>query len=99
MKAGLPSRFVRHHLDFYCDEVAAALPVAGDVRIGEVHRDPSAVADTAGEYFELVNVSVRPGGLLGVTLSDNAASVTLASNSCSCRAGRWGSRCRSERSR
>ena len=67
-------------LDFYCDEVAATALAAGDVRISEVHRDPAAVADTGGEYVELVNVSARPVGLLGVTLADNAASVTLASN-------------------
>ncbi|MCA8966661.1 MAG: lamin tail domain-containing protein [Planctomycetes bacterium] len=68
------------YLDFYCDEVAPTTLAAGDVRISEVHRDPAAVADTNGEYVELVNVSARPVGLMGVTLADNAASVTLASN-------------------
>lgn len=67
-------------LDFYCDEVAAALPVAGDLRISEFHRDPNAVADANGEFVEVTNVSARPVGLIGVTLADNASSVTFASN-------------------
>ncbi len=68
------------YLDFYCDEVAPPTLAAGDVRISEVHRDPAAVVDPTGEYLELVNVSARPVGLMGVTLADNAAAVTLVSN-------------------
>jgi beta-lactamase superfamily II metal-dependent hydrolase len=68
------------HIDFYCDEVAAAQPGPGDLKISEVHRDPSAVADANGEYVEITNVSARPVGLIGVTLADNGSSITFASN-------------------
>ncbi len=67
-------------LDFYCDEVVTPALAAGDVRISEVHRNPSIVPDTNGEYVEVVNVGSKPVGLAGLSLSDNAGSVTLASN-------------------
>jgi beta-lactamase superfamily II metal-dependent hydrolase len=67
-------------LDFFCDEVATPPIAAGELRISEVHRNPAAVADTNGEYVEVVNVGARPLGLAGLRLSDNAATVTLASN-------------------
>jgi beta-lactamase superfamily II metal-dependent hydrolase len=67
-------------LDFFVDEIATAPLAAGAVRISEVQRNPSRVPDTNGEYVEVVNLGPRPVGLRGLRLSDNAASVTLASN-------------------
>lgn len=69
-------------LDFYCDEVAAAMPalVAGDVRISEVQRNPNVVPDTNGEYVEVMNVGSKPVCLRGLQLANNSSSVTLASN-------------------
>ncbi len=67
-------------LDFFCDEVAPTSLQPGDLRISEVHRDPAAVPDTNGEYVEVVNVSGAPVALQGLRLSDNAGTVTLASN-------------------
>jgi len=67
-------------LDFYCDEVPTPTLSAGDVRISEIHRNPSIVPDTNGEYVEVVNIGSRPVGLIGLQLADNASTVTLASN-------------------
>ncbi|MFT4516263.1 MAG: beta-lactamase superfamily II metal-dependent hydrolase [Planctomycetota bacterium] len=67
-------------LDFYCDEVIPEPVAAGDIRISEVHRNPSVVSDTNGEYIEVVNIGSKPIALAGLSLSDNAGSVTLASN-------------------
>ncbi len=67
-------------LDFFCDEVVTPALVVGDVRISEVHRNPALVPDTNGEYVEVVNVGSKPVGLAGLRLSDNTATVTLASN-------------------
>jgi len=67
-------------LDFYCDEAAVPALAAGDVRISEVHRNPNLVPDTNGEYVEVQNVGSRPVGLAGLSLSDNAGTVTIASN-------------------
>jgi beta-lactamase superfamily II metal-dependent hydrolase len=67
-------------LDFYCDEVALPTLVPGDVRISEIHRNPNLVPDTNGEYVEVVNIGPRPVALRGLRLSDNAGTVTLASN-------------------
>ncbi len=67
-------------LDFYCDEVVPEPIAVGEIRISEVHRNPSVVSDTNGEYVEVVNVGVKPLALSGISLSDNGGSVTLASN-------------------
>lgn len=67
-------------LDFYCDEVAPAPIAAGDLRVSELQRNPSAVPDSNGEYIEVVNVGAAPVALDGLQLSDNAGTVTLASN-------------------
>lgn len=68
------------HLDFFCDEVATPPVAVGGVRVVEVHRNPSIVPDTNGEYVEVLNVGSKPVGLRGLRLSDNAGTVTLASN-------------------
>jgi hypothetical protein len=67
-------------LDFYCDEAVTPVLAAGDVRISEVHRNPSVVPDTNGEYVEVVNIGARPLGLMGLRLADNGSTTTLASN-------------------
>jgi beta-lactamase superfamily II metal-dependent hydrolase len=67
-------------LDFYCDEVAPPPIAAGDLRISELQRNPSVVPDSSGEYLEVVNVGSAPLALDGLQLSDNAGTVTLASN-------------------
>jgi len=67
-------------LDFYCDEVAPPPIGVGDLRISEVQRNPAVVPDSNGEYLEVVNVGNVPLALDGVQLSDNAGTVTLASN-------------------
>jgi beta-lactamase superfamily II metal-dependent hydrolase len=67
-------------LDFWCDEVATPPVPVGALRIGEVHRNPAVVPDTAGEYVEVVNVGSQPLGLRGVRLVGGAATITLASN-------------------
>ena len=67
-------------LDFYCDEVVTPTLAAGSVRISEVHRNPNIVPDTNGEYVEVQNIGSKPVGLRGLRLSDNAATVTIASN-------------------
>lgn len=66
-------------LDFWCDEAALPLLAPGDVRISEVHRNPNVVPDTNGEYVEVVNIGAQPVSLLGLRLSDNAGTVTIAS--------------------
>ncbi len=67
------------YLDFLVDEVTRA-PAAGDLVISEFHRDPAAVADSAGEYFELTNVGGAPVGLRGLRLSTNTGPLTLGTN-------------------
>ena len=67
-------------LDFYCDEVVPEPIAAGGIRISEVHRNPSVVADTSGEYVEVVNVGEKPIALAGMSISTGAGSVLLASN-------------------
>lgn len=67
-------------LDFFCDERAPAPIPAGALRISEVHRNPSVVPDTNGEYVEVQNVGSAPLALHGVSLGDNAGTVVLAAN-------------------
>jgi len=67
-------------LDFYCDEVVLPALQAGDVAISEVQRNPNIVPDTNGEYVEVMNKGTRPVSLRGLQLSDNASTVTIASN-------------------
>jgi len=67
-------------LDFWTDEVASSALAPGEVRISEVHRNPSVVPDTNGEYVELTNTGGRPLALRGMRLTSNSGTVTLASN-------------------
>ncbi|MCB9878708.1 MAG: lamin tail domain-containing protein [Planctomycetes bacterium] len=67
-------------LDFFCDEVIPSPMAAGDVRISEVQRNPAAVADTNGEYVEVVNIGEMPVALAGLRLGDDGGTITLASN-------------------
>ena len=66
-------------LDFLVDEVSR-VPAAGDVVISEFHRDPAAVADAAGEYFELTNVSGAPVALRGLRLVTSNGLLTFGTN-------------------
>ena len=68
------------YLEFFCDEVATPPLAAGSVRISEVHRNPAIVADTNGEYVEVVNVGNQPIGLRGLSLADNSSTILMASN-------------------
>ncbi|MGH7152167.1 MAG: MBL fold metallo-hydrolase [Planctomycetota bacterium] len=58
-----------------CDEVAGAAPAPGDLRISEYMANPSAVADSNGEWFEIVNVqaSARTLRNLQFTADDGSA--------------------------
>ncbi|MEC8252941.1 MAG: MBL fold metallo-hydrolase [Planctomycetota bacterium] len=67
-------------LDFYCDEVVPAPIGVGALRVSEIHRNPSAVPDSNGEYLEVINVGAVPVALDGLRLSDNSGTITLASN-------------------
>jgi beta-lactamase superfamily II metal-dependent hydrolase len=67
-------------LDFYCDEVVLPTLAAGSVKISEIHRNPSFVPDTNGEYVEVQNIGSRPVSLRGLRLADNGGTVTIASN-------------------
>lgn len=67
-------------LDFYCDEVVPEPIEVGQLRISEVHRNPSVVSDTNGEYVEVVNVGSKPIALAGLSISDAGGSVLIASN-------------------
>lgn len=67
-------------LDFYCDEVQTPVLQPGDVCVSEIHRNPSVVPDTNGEYVEVVNIGSKPVGLIGLQLQDNGSTITLASN-------------------
>lgn len=53
--------------------LGAAAPAAGDVVITEFHPNPDAVADDAGEWFELSNLSAQPAELQGCELSDQGS--------------------------
>ncbi|MEM9513374.1 MAG: ExeM/NucH family extracellular endonuclease [Actinomycetota bacterium] len=49
----------------------APAPAPGDLVITEVMQNPAAVGDTAGEWFEVSNLSAQPISLDGWTISDN----------------------------
>ncbi|MGD2064431.1 MAG: ExeM/NucH family extracellular endonuclease, partial [Nitrospirota bacterium] len=53
------------------NDCAAAPAGPGDVVINEIMQNPSAVADSAGEWFELVNTTDRDFDLNGWTIQDN----------------------------
>jgi hypothetical protein len=58
----------------FCNSLCAceaALPAAGDLVITEIMRNPSAVTDTAGEWFEVQNVSGRSLTLQGLVIQDD----------------------------
>ncbi|MEQ1507275.1 MAG: lamin tail domain-containing protein [Myxococcota bacterium] len=57
--------------------VASAM-VAGDLRITELMIDPTAVADSAGEWFEIQNTSGLDANLDGLVLTDGITVFPLA---------------------
>jgi len=52
----------------------------GDVIINEIMKDPDAVLDSAGEYFELYNTTGSPVDINGWTFSDNGSDSFTVSN-------------------
>lgn len=63
-------------------------PLPGDLVISEVLQNPSAVSDSAGEWFEITNISSQPISLDGWTISDDdfdahliAGPLTVGANS------------------
>jgi len=44
-------------------------PAAGELVIVEIMHDPEVVADTAGEWFEIINVTMRPLDLEGLEIA------------------------------
>jgi beta-lactamase superfamily II metal-dependent hydrolase len=66
-------------LDFYVDEVADATPAAGDVRISELHRQPSASPQN-GEWLELQNVAAAPVSLRNVSIQSRTGAFTIVTN-------------------
>jgi hypothetical protein len=54
--------------------------VAGDLVVTEIMKDPFAVADAAGEWFEVVNTSALTVDLAGLELVSGAARVTVTSS-------------------
>ena len=62
-----------------CDPVSC--PNVGDIIITEIMQNPSAVGDTAGEYFEVYNTTGAPIDMLGWTITDaGTESHTITSN-------------------
>lgn len=68
--------------------VVITCPNVGDLVITEIMQDPSAVADNAGEYFEIYNTTSSPIDLLQFILKDDGGSshtiptsVEIAANS------------------
>lgn len=57
-----------------------ALPKAGTVLITEIHKDPSAVSDTAGEWIEFYNTTAQPIDIEGWVLSDLGSNATVLEN-------------------
>lgn len=68
------------YLDFLVDELTGPPLTAGPIRITEIQRTSSRVPDTSGEYFEIQTLGARPLGLKGMRISNNGATVTIASN-------------------
>ena len=54
-----------------CDPCAPT-PAAGDLVVSEIHYDPSAVSDTAGEWFEMHNPGAEPRTLDGCVIEIGA---------------------------
>ncbi len=65
-----------------CDELSPGLPgpAFGDLRVTEFMADPNVVADTSGEWFEVMNVSGLERNLNGLKISNTAGTelMTLA---------------------
>ncbi|NUN15234.1 MAG: lamin tail domain-containing protein [Myxococcales bacterium] len=53
-----------------CKLKSAPPPVVGQVIITEIHQNPKATADAAGEWFEVYNPSSTPITLHGIVISD-----------------------------
>ncbi|HET6201371.1 MAG TPA: MBL fold metallo-hydrolase [Planctomycetota bacterium] len=56
-------------LTLACDEVGGTAPAPGDLKVSEYMANPAAVADTAGEWFEIVNVQATPRWLRNVVFT------------------------------
>lgn len=55
----------------YTVQAAGEPPSPGDIIINEIMRDPEAVAETAGEWFELLNKTFKNIELAGLVISDD----------------------------
>ena len=58
---------------FVCEEepsVCTFSPLPGELVITEIQKDPEAVLDSAGEWFELFNTFTEPLNLIGMEFSD-----------------------------
>ena len=53
--------------------IVARTPVAGELAITEILYDPSAVGDSAGEWFEVQNVSNEALSLVGLSIYDDGS--------------------------
>ncbi len=56
------------------------VPKAGAVLISEIHKDPSAVSDTAGEWIEFYNTTPQAIDIEGWVLSDLGSNATVLDN-------------------
>jgi hypothetical protein len=63
--------------------------VAGDLVVTEIMFDPAGVADDAGEWFEVRNVSARAVPVDGLTLSDGTHTHAVTATGLSIAAGDW----------
>lgn len=55
------------------DEQAPAIPMAGELVVGEFHRDPGTTSDTDGEWVEITGTRAGPVSLDNVKLRDFGA--------------------------
>ena len=56
----------------YCSQSCSGTVMPGDLVITEIMNNPSAVADTVGEWFEIHNVSQSPIDLQGMSIAHQA---------------------------
>ncbi len=69
--------------------VGAAAPSSGQVVINEIMQNPSAVSDSAGEWFELYNAGGQAVDLGGWTVKDDGSNTFTISAGTSIAAGAW----------
>lgn len=55
----------------YTINTSSEPPLPGDIIINEIMRDPDAVGDSVGEWFELVNKTAKSLQLAGLVISDD----------------------------